>query len=238
MVARWISLLDTYDFEIKHRRGAAHGNADALSRQIHVTRHCKRPDCPQCIPNTEVTVGAITQKNVTSDINNELNNELLGPSESNWLEQWTPPILQKLQMEDETISTVISYLEQNNTKPCIRSQNQDLVTLLRQWDQLSIENGLLYRRYTRIDDEVFLQLVAPKAIRLQIMQQLHNNRTAGHLGREKTLGKLRSRFYWPGMTNDVIRWCQTCGPCARSKPGPGIESLQCNIARYTVRWNV
>ena len=117
MVERWISLLDTYDFEIKHRRGAAHGNADALSRQIHVTRHC-----PQCIPNTEVTVRAITQKNVTSDKNNELSNELLGPSESNWLEQWTPPVLQKLQMEDETISTVISYSEQNNTKPCIRSQ--------------------------------------------------------------------------------------------------------------------
>ncbi|CAC5381214.1 unnamed protein product [Mytilus coruscus] len=54
------------------------------------------------------------------------------------------------------------------------------------------------------------------------MHQLHNNRTAGHLGREETLGKLRSRFYWPGMTVDVSRWCQTCGPCARSKPGPGI----------------
>ncbi|CAC5371137.1 Retrovirus-related Pol polyprotein from transposon 17.6 [Mytilus coruscus] len=87
MVARWISLLDTYDFKIKHRRGAAHGNADALSRQIHVTRHCKRPDCPQCIENTEMTVGAITQKEISSDENNELNNELMRPIESNWLEQ-------------------------------------------------------------------------------------------------------------------------------------------------------
>ncbi|CAC5422995.1 unnamed protein product [Mytilus coruscus] len=168
MVARWISLLDTYDFEIKHRRGAAHGNADALSRQIHVTRHCKRPDCPQCIENTEMTVGAITQKEISSDENNELNNELLRPMESNWLEQWTPPISQKLQMEDETISTVISFLEQNSTKPCIRSQNQELVTLLRQWDQLSLETGLLYRRFYRTDHEVFLQLVAPKSIRIQI----------------------------------------------------------------------
>ena len=142
MVARWILLLDTYDFEIKHRRGASHGNADALSRQIHVTH----------------------QKDVTSDKYNELNNELLlGPSESNWLEQWTPPVLQKLQMEDETIGTVISYLEQNNTKSCIRSQNQDLVTLLRPWDQLSIENGLLYRRFNRMDDEVFSSTCSTKS---------------------------------------------------------------------------
>lgn len=58
----------------------------------------------------------------------KLHNELFGPSGLNWLEQWTPPVLQKLQMEDETISTVISYIEQNNTKPSLRSQNQDLVS--------------------------------------------------------------------------------------------------------------
>ncbi|CAC5381215.1 unnamed protein product [Mytilus coruscus] len=103
----------------------------------------KYADCPQCIENTEITVGSITQREISSDDNNELNTKLMRPIESNWLEQWTPPILQKLQMEDETIRTVISFLQQNSTKPCIRSQNQELVTLLRQWDQLSLENGLL-----------------------------------------------------------------------------------------------
>ena len=28
MVARWIATLDTYDFQIEHRKGASHGNAD------------------------------------------------------------------------------------------------------------------------------------------------------------------------------------------------------------------
>ncbi|VDI83088.1 Hypothetical predicted protein [Mytilus galloprovincialis] len=53
------------------------------------------------------------------------------------------------------------------------------------------------------------------------MLQLHNNRTAGHLGREKTLNKVRSRFYWPCMTSDISRWCQTCPSCAKRKRGPG-----------------
>ena len=28
MVDRWIATLDTFDFQIEHRKGASHGNAD------------------------------------------------------------------------------------------------------------------------------------------------------------------------------------------------------------------
>lgn len=37
------------------------------------------------------------------------------------------------------------------------------------------------------------------------MIQLHNSRFAGHLGREKTLKKIQSRFYWPGMSTVVSK---------------------------------
>lgn len=46
IVARWISVLDTYNFVIQHIRGCLHGNADALSR-IPYSR-CKRSKCPGC----------------------------------------------------------------------------------------------------------------------------------------------------------------------------------------------
>ena len=32
-IARWLERLQQYDFEIQHRAGTKHGNADALSRQ-------------------------------------------------------------------------------------------------------------------------------------------------------------------------------------------------------------
>ncbi|GBM51656.1 Retrovirus-related Pol polyprotein from transposon 297 [Araneus ventricosus] len=41
-IARWIQRLQEYDFEIQHRKGTSHGNADALSR-----RPCKE-SCKQC----------------------------------------------------------------------------------------------------------------------------------------------------------------------------------------------
>ena len=49
MPARWLSILGTYDFEIQHRPGAKHGNADGLSRRIDKRdRSCKRDSCPDC----------------------------------------------------------------------------------------------------------------------------------------------------------------------------------------------
>lgn len=68
-----------------------------------------------------------------------------------------------------------------------------------------------------------LQTVVPKILRIEILNQLHDTKSAGHLGREKTLGKVRTRYYWPGMTSDVSCWCQTCVPCQRRKPGPGFD---------------
>ena len=43
MLARWISVLDVYDFDIQHRAGNKHANADGLTR-IECTQ-CKRHEC-------------------------------------------------------------------------------------------------------------------------------------------------------------------------------------------------
>ena len=53
MLARWLSTLSSYNFDIEHRSGKLHGNADGLSRQP-ASRHCKRDDCPQCYPDPTV----------------------------------------------------------------------------------------------------------------------------------------------------------------------------------------
>ena len=43
--------------------------------------------------------------------------------------------------------------------------------------------------------------------------------SAGHLGQHKTLARVRQRFYWHGLKNDVIGWCNSCDACATRK-GP------------------
>ena len=46
MLARWLSVLCSYDFETQHHKGVAHVNADSLSRQPPCK--CKRDDCEDC----------------------------------------------------------------------------------------------------------------------------------------------------------------------------------------------
>ena len=46
MLARWLSALGNYTFDIVHRKGNLHSNADGLSRQR--PKKCKREDCLDC----------------------------------------------------------------------------------------------------------------------------------------------------------------------------------------------
>ena len=47
MLTRWISVLNTYDFFIIHRKGMNHGNADGLSRRSCTNAKCA--DCGVCL---------------------------------------------------------------------------------------------------------------------------------------------------------------------------------------------
>ena len=64
------------------------------------------------------------------------------------------------------------------------------------------------------------QIVASKEVRNRILATLHNSPTGAHLGQNKTLNKVRYRFYWTGYKEQVIRWCRCCDVCAQNKPGP------------------
>ena len=50
MLARWVTRLGEFSYEIVHRKGLHHGNSDALSRRPidKCTRTCQREDCPEC----------------------------------------------------------------------------------------------------------------------------------------------------------------------------------------------
>ncbi|KAF8793549.1 Retrovirus-related Pol polyprotein like [Argiope bruennichi] len=119
-IARWIQRLQEYDMEIRHRKGLAHGNADALSR---------RPCSENC-----------------------------------------------------------NY--------CSRVE----------------------KKFGMVDPVVH--------------QELHGSPTGGHFGVTKTLQKVRERFYWNNVRNDVEKWCRTCNPCAACK-GPG-KRIKGRLQLYNV----
>ena len=60
----------------------------------------------------------------------------------------------------------------------------------------------------------------PKSERRKALLDLHSAPTAGHLGINKTLDRVRQRFYWVGMKADVRSFIRECPTCAKFKPPP------------------
>lgn len=75
---------------------------------------------------------------------------------------------------------------------------------------------------------IYTQLIIPKAYRYDVLWNYHDSKLAGHLGIDKTIDRVRSHCYWPGMIKDIEFWISHCETCARSKgkPSGNIGPLQ------------
>lgn len=125
--------------------------------------------------------------------------------------------LRDQQRADKVLGPIISG-KQTGNKPEAQSWGPDISTEVRRmlqiWEQLVLHQGVLCRRSkTHIGSEQ-LQIVVPDALRNEILSDLHEGAAGGHLGSDKTLGRLKERFYWPGHHKDVSEWCHNCAVCA------------------------
>ena len=79
------------------------------------------------------------------------------------------------------------------------------------------KNGLLYRKHQETKTgRSFNQLVVPKELRRQVMSVNHESAFSGHLGAKKTEVRIFPNFFWPGLRQDVIRFCRSCDVCQRT----------------------
>ena len=64
-------------------------------------------------------------------------------------------------------------------------------------------------------------MVAPRATRTRILEQVHGDPGAGHFGTRRTYNKVCQSFWWPGVRRDVQQWIKSCPICITTKPGEG-----------------
>ena len=196
-LARWLGRLEQYDYEMQHRPGRIHNNADSLSRRPCESscKHCsKREEKLQC-----------KRLQVTDELQD---------TEEEW---------RQAQRADADLAPLIRWMTESTTRPAwqqVSPESSVTKCLWRDWEMLRLTNGVLQRRWvsTRSRPDYWVVLV-PRARRRDLVEEIHGGMTSGHLGEKKTLSRLRQRFYWIGMRQDVQEWCRTCGTCcARNGP--------------------
>ncbi|KZS03385.1 Uncharacterized protein APZ42_033841 [Daphnia magna] len=68
-----------------------------------------------------------------------------------------------------------------------------------------------------MEDGLLLRLCVPQSFRDELMRACHHDITAGHLGLTQTLHKIQSRYYWPGMGEDIRDFLRKCRECQSRK---------------------
>jgi hypothetical protein len=148
--------------------------------------------------------------------------------------------ISKFQLEDAVIGPVLQA-KLKGEKPRREDQRKysfHTTRLFSMWDQLFVHDSVLFRAYVTPESHTdYTQLVAPKVIQEKILKESHGGTMSGHFGEEKTLERVKQKFYWPGYFNDVRHWCRTCASCATTKtPTPKNRAcLKPIVAGYPCR---
>lgn len=133
--------------------------------------------------------------------------------------------LRKRQREDPEIGIVVKQIK-SKEKPCFKTILPELIPWFREWSRLELRNGVLFRRKQEHGDSSY-QLALPADLRDMVLTELHDK--MGHMGVERTLDLVRSRFFWPKMSAAVEKKIKTCERCVRRKSLPEKAAPLVNI---------
>ena len=138
----------------------------------------------------------------------------------------TPLEWSQAQSKDPALCQIIEAIQHRTigTLKIKKDMPSDLKAFLRIRKQLSLKQGMLYRKsQVSNNSRAKLQLVLPIEYRQKAMAGCHDQ--IGHLGQDRVLELLRDRFYWPGMHMDVASHINSCPKCIRRKSQPDVAPL-------------
>lgn len=246
-LARWLERLGEYDFNIIHRPGQLHSNADSLSRQpCRQACPCKLPGpslCPkdvchqavQCelgfVPNQiaqtpvgvegHFTVTRASPVGVDAPLHERI--QVTKTDETPLFGGWVTEELRQAQAADPDILPIRAWREAGEDWPpwaIVSPCSPATKTYWSQWKRLFVRDGILFRRFYCLEGAQFYpQVVLPRAFQSDVMRQMHEGPVGGHFGIERMVARLQTRYYWYRMREDVSLWCRTCTSCA-SKARP------------------
>ena len=203
-VAQWLSMLGEFCFEMKHRPGRLHSNADGLSR-----RPCPS-ECRQCSrfgPDMEERPLEVTHlAPVRVD----------GEQLPRLTDESSPGQLARTQACDAGYVTIVydAVLRSRELpQDLLQRSGAELATLARLVPSMFIDEQDVLR--VRLGDRRTPALCPPRW-REELVWLVHRQ---AHAGAAAVVRRLRLSWFWPGMVRHVRRQLRTCETCQAAKHG-------------------
>ena len=220
---RWVAALANYSFTIKYRPGSRCADADGMSRIPADSSVTITSDSIKAICNVSYSPPLV--ESVACDPSN-VNDNL--PS----LCDFTEIDIAQAQRSDPVLRFWYPYVKRKQIpdkrylplhQPAVHA------ALMKNFDRLTVIDDVICRSVT-VNEQQKFQIVLPKACVSTVLQHLHYE--MGHPGRDKTIGLIRDRFYWHGMTSDVEHYISNCRRCLLRKSPTNERAPLTSIQTY------
>ena len=124
-------------------------------------------------------------------------------------------------MDENLYQEILEYLKENKI-PENKSQkeNQKLITRAKYFKEI---NGQLFKKH-RQEKGKLLRVIQRHELE-QLLYMMHNHPTARHMGIDATYKRVKERYYWNQMYDDIKKYVQTCNACQRFGKPQRNESL-------------
>ena len=226
--ARWAEYLSRYHFKLMYRTGKSNARADALSRKTEevesqqeaITQHRTQALLPAGKIDQEVL------KDLGLDhVTGQASEGFPGPAGK--IREAKEAALAALEAEwgYDSIQLVDRILQENRTSPELQELRQKAQEEL-QDDTWQLREGVLLRHEKLyVTESTIESKTGAVPLRTAIIREAHEQPLSGHPGRAKLKQLISSRYYWPGQSSDIDRYCANCHACRRShvprdkKPG-------------------
>ena len=206
--ARMQAYLAGFDYEIEHRAGTKHVNADALSRRAGL------PD----------------EADELLDLGEGLDDidDIYNVDEMQIMEV-TPEHLRQQVQGDVVLRRIINYVEQGHKpdKEERKTLTRDGITYVNIFECLQADEGILYFQPPTVNgEEVPKRVCLPPTLWHAAFQSCHTLQSAGHFGINNTHRKMKQLFYFPHMYSYVQAKVTNCVQCITKRNTLGAPKHQ------------
>ena len=227
---RWLQELQGYDFQVFHKPGKDNTNADNLSRCDHLPEPTEEEAreaaeeyveklCSMCEEEYQKVLYQIIQELDEEDRIQEIN-EVEDQSIRNMHEfgrDVSPRYVIRAQKEDPVVAEVRSWVQEKRKpdKDELKGKEEELKHYAQVVDALELKDDILYYPFklNHMGGQKSYRMVMPREVRDAVFYWSHQSPLAGHFGQTATVLRAQSRFYYPGMSQDLKRRVDNCGDC-------------------------
>ena len=221
---RWHMQLSLFDYELRYKKGKENIVADTLSRLAHQSDVDDNPDHDYhdiLIASIEKETNIERSKEaidlpVPKTTNENVESIVVNPTSLN--QNCYQASLEEQAKDPDIVWIKNLILDNIDNRPLIDTfENTIQRVLYKEYDNLRIIEGVVYRSSEDQNGLERLQFILPKHLVPIVLHKVHTQAYSGHLGRRKTKHILTERFYRPGLSKDIIEYVKTCDTCQKIK---------------------